>query len=177
MSHPTPPPSDHGELERRVLHLVGELVSELRPGSAAAGVGLNDSLERELGIGSLERVELLSRIQRDLGLRLPDDVMAGADTPADLARVLTTADPSHIETRPTVVAPVGDGAVAPDTAGTLVELLEWHAQAHPDRVHIFLRDEDAPLRGAPQCAPVFVLSFAWLPSGKWLRFHTSPRQP
>jgi 1-acyl-sn-glycerol-3-phosphate acyltransferase len=125
-----------------VLHLVGELVSELRPGSAAAGVGLNDSLERELGIGSLERVELLSRIQRDLGLRLPDDVMAGADTPADLARVLTTADPSHIETRPTVVAPVGDGAVAPDTAGTLVELLEWHAQAHPDRVHIFLRDED-----------------------------------
>ena len=142
MSHPTSPSSDHGELERRVLRVVGELVSELRPGSAAAGVGLNDSLERELGIGSLERVELLTRIQRDVGLRLPDDVMAGADTPADVARALAAADPSDTETRPTAVAPIGDGTVAPDTAGTLVEVLAWHAQTHPDRVHIFLRAED-----------------------------------
>jgi 1-acyl-sn-glycerol-3-phosphate acyltransferase len=142
MPHPTPPPSDHPELERRLLQLVGELVSELRPGSAAAGVGLNDSLERELGLGSLERVELLSRIQRDLGLRLPDDVMAGADTPADLARALSAADPSQVETRPSEVASVGDGMVAPDTAGTLVEVLEWHAKTHPDRIHIFLRAED-----------------------------------
>ncbi len=143
MPDPTPPPGDHSDLERRLLQLVGQLVSELRPGSAAAGIGPNDSLERELGIGSLERVELLTRVERELGVRLPDDVMANADTPADLARALRTAEPARVEERPSLVAAVGSGAAAPDTARTLVEVLEWHARATPDRIHIFLRQDDA----------------------------------
>lgn len=142
MSDPTPPPGDTSELERRLLLLVGQLVAELRPGSAAAGIGPHDSLERDLGIGSLERVELVSRIQRDLGIQLPDEVVAGADTPADLARAISAAEPGHVEARPSVVAAIGDGTAAPETAGTLVEVLDWHARAHPDRIHIFLRDDD-----------------------------------
>ncbi|MDA1093463.1 MAG: AMP-binding protein [Acidobacteria bacterium] len=142
MPDPTPPPSDASDIERRVLLLVGRLVAELRPGSAAAGVGANDSLERDLGIGSLERVELAARIQRDLGIRLPDEVLAGADTPADLARAAGVAEPARAEVRPRVVAALGEGQVAPDTVSTLVEVLEWHAGTHPDRVCIFLREED-----------------------------------
>ena len=86
MSDPISPPSDDAALERTLLELVGRLVAELRPGSSAAGIGPHDSFERELGIGSLERVELLTRIHRELSVRLPDEVMAGADTAADLGR-------------------------------------------------------------------------------------------
>src|SRR5271156_5696634 len=41
-------------------------------------------LERELGLGSLERVELLLRLGDACGVRLPDRVVADADTVQDL---------------------------------------------------------------------------------------------
>lgn len=142
MSDPISPPSDDAALERTLLELVGRLVAELRPGSSAAGIGPHDSFERELGIGSLERVELLTRIHRELSVRLPDEVMAGADTAADLARAIGTAEPARIEIRPPLAAAVGIGAAAPESATTLVEVLEWHARTTPDRTHIFLRQDD-----------------------------------
>ncbi len=41
-------------------------------------------LERELGLGSLERVELMLRLGDGCGVRLPDRVVAEADTVQDL---------------------------------------------------------------------------------------------
>src|SRR5271155_5661487 len=41
-------------------------------------------LERELGLGSLERVELMLRLGDACGVRLPDRVVAEADTVQDL---------------------------------------------------------------------------------------------
>ncbi|HEX5529127.1 MAG TPA: AMP-binding protein, partial [Methylomirabilota bacterium] len=39
-------------------------------------------------------------------------------------------------------SPVGEATPAPAGARSLVEALGWHAHATPERVHIFLRDED-----------------------------------
>ena len=153
MSHPTPSPDDHAALERHILQLVGQLVGELRPGSAAAGIGPGDSLERELGIGSLERVELLTRIEREVGVRLADSVMAAADTPADLVRAVVASEPAVAETLPSVLAPVGAAIPAPSSAQTLLDVLHWQAQTAPDRTHIFLRQEDGTEHP---------LTYAWL---------------
>ena len=149
MTQPTPTPNDHtpvpddqAALERHILQLVGQLVGELRPGSAAAGVGPDDALERELGIGSLERVELLTRIERGVGVRLADSVMAAADTPADLVRAVVASEPAVAETLPSMRAPLGAAIPAPSSADTLVDVLHWQAQTSPDRTHIFLRQED-----------------------------------
>ncbi|SUZ95310.1 uncharacterized protein METZ01_LOCUS48164, partial [marine metagenome] len=142
MSAPTYPPRDPTALERTVLQLVGELVVELRPGSSAAGVNPGDSLERELGLGSLERVELLARIERKVGVRLADAAMAEADTPAALVQAVLAADPARHEARPSFVGPLGAAATAPETAQTLVEVLHWHANTQPDRPHIYLRQDD-----------------------------------
>ena len=142
MSHPTPSPDDHAALERHVLQLVGQLVGELRPGSATAGIGPGDSLERELGIGSLERVELLTRIERGVGVRLADSVMAAADTPADLVRAIVASEPAVAETLPSVLAPIGAAIPAPASAQTLLDVLHWQAQTTPERTQIFLRQED-----------------------------------
>src|ERR1700723_1721342 len=46
--------------------------------------GTKAHLERELGLGSLERVELMLRLGDACGVRLPDRVVAEADTVQDL---------------------------------------------------------------------------------------------
>ena len=153
MADRIPPPGDDTALERRILELVGQLTAELRPGSAAAGVNPDDSLERDLGLSSLEQVELLSRIERATGVQVADTVLGAVDTPADLVRAVVTAEPGVSETPPSVRPALGTAAAAPDTAETLVEVLEWHARASPDRPHINLRPDDGPEQ---------TLTYAWL---------------
>ena len=62
--------------EERLLDVVRVLVAELGHQTAIASVGPAAHLERELGLGSLERVELLLRIQQAFGTRLDDRVLA-----------------------------------------------------------------------------------------------------
>ena len=121
---------------------MGDLVGELRGQDPPRKIGFRDSLERDLGISSLERVELLVRLERVFGVRLGDAVMSDAETPGDLANAILTADPdateSWSETRsdPTTAIP------APSAALTVVEALQWHAERNAERVHIYLREED-----------------------------------
>src|SRR5271163_3875278 len=54
--------------------------------------GAKAHLERELGLGSLERVELMLRLGDACGVRLPDRVVAEADTVQDLVDAIVRAD-------------------------------------------------------------------------------------
>ena len=132
---------------RDVLGIVSGLVDELGGRSGDRPVGLDDALDRDLGIGSLERVELLVRLEQRYGVRLPDAVMAEAVSPRDLVTAIEGAEPPGVEAvLPPPRSPVGEATPAPARARSLVEALEWHAHASPDRVHIFLRDEDGKER-------------------------------
>ena len=53
-----------------------------------AARGATAHLERELGLGSLERVELMVRLGNACGVRLPDRVVAEAETVQDLVDAL-----------------------------------------------------------------------------------------
>ena len=129
-------------VERRVLGIVAGLVGELGGPPAARAPGLDDVLDRDLGLGSLERVELLLRIEKACGVRLPDSVMAEASTTRDLARAVWEGAPRGIEIEPEISRLPGPGVPAPVSAGTLVDVLAWQAEAHPERAHILLRQED-----------------------------------
>ena len=83
----TPLSADRPDLERRVIEVVTELVEELRGGQSSP-VTLRDSLERDLGISSLERVELLIRLERAFGVRVGDAAMTTAESPADLVTAI-----------------------------------------------------------------------------------------
>ena len=139
--------AQHG-IERQLVAITTELVHEL--GSTTVSPTLAHSLERDLGIGSLERVELLLRIEQAFGIRLPDAVMAGAVTLNDLVTAILRAEPRIAEPLPSRREPAGPGTPAPESAETLVDVLYWHAERTPDRVHIYLRDEerDTPVRYA-----------------------------
>jgi len=82
-------PASHG---REVLALVSELVRELHPPRMKSiEVGLASRLDRDLGIDSLGRTELISRIERAFRVRLPATVMGEADTVGDILEAVTQA--------------------------------------------------------------------------------------
>ena len=139
-THSTAP----GTAQSRVLDVVDELVNELRGGGGDNGrqARLDDSLERDLGISSLERVELLVRLEEAFGVRLGDTAMVEAETPGDLAAAIATAAPALADAVPRSAAPRAASTTEPRAADTLVDALEWHASRTPDRVHIRLREED-----------------------------------
>lgn len=139
MSHPSPASAGPG-IEARVLDVVTELVTELRDGAPCA-VARGDSLEADLGISSLERVELLIRLERAFGVRLGDAAMATAETPADLADAIAAAGDAPAERQPERRAATAAAGTSPAAAETIVEALAWHAERVPDRVHIHLRED------------------------------------
>ncbi len=79
---------DAVEDQERLLAIVRALVSELGHQSALTLVGPAAHLDRELGLGSLERVELLVRLEKAFGAHLDERVLAEAETVQDLIDAL-----------------------------------------------------------------------------------------
>ena len=107
-----------------------------------------DSLiEREAGLDSLARAELLLRAEKRLGVRLLDHAVLSAETFRDL---LATVEEAPAGKPASALAPAPEPAASaeeewPESAKTLVEALEWHAQRHPDRPQIqYLADGETP---------------------------------
>ncbi len=125
----------------RLLQVVRDLAIELHPHRAKTlGVSLDSALDRDLGFDSLGRVELLLRLERAFGVRLPEELLGEAETPRDLLNAVLGAGSGQTErlgeeTRlPTLEAV----EAAPYDARTLTEVLDWHLSAHPDRPHLLL---------------------------------------
>src|SRR5262245_15560622 len=80
------PPSREA-VEAQVLEIVRALALELGGSRAESAVAPQASLEREIGFGSLERVELLLRLEAAFG-RVLDDRFLQLDSPAALSTAL-----------------------------------------------------------------------------------------
>src|SRR5204863_8912408 len=66
----------------RLLGVVAAVAREARP-HVDAYVSLDSSLERELGLDSLARVELVLRVEREFSASLPEQALATSQTPPD----------------------------------------------------------------------------------------------
>ena len=86
------PRSDHAAIKAQVLAIAGELLRELGNDTTIEPLQGSESLEQELGLGSIERVELLSRIERSLGAPLPERRVAEAKTLDDI--ITAIAEPA-----------------------------------------------------------------------------------
>jgi fatty-acyl-CoA synthase len=135
--------------EERVLDVVRELVAELGQESALRSAGPASHLDRDLGLGSLERVELLLRLEKSFGTRLDEEVLAGAETVQDLIAALGAANgaPAASSARaeaavraPSISFPGQAEGVA--SAETYQEVLRHRGRADASRTHlIFYEDE------------------------------------
>ena len=127
-----------------LLHLIAALSRELRSARDTPRVSLESRLGEDLGLDSLGRAELLRRIERTFSVSLPGSTLAEAETPADLWRAMEAAGGrrGHATPRPLADAVPGPVESIPSAAKTLTEVLDWHAEAHPERVHAWLRERE-----------------------------------
>ena len=136
-----------GELarSRELVEIVRGLVQELRGRQASAvEVALSSRLDRDLGIDSLGRTELILRIERAFRVRLPIDAISEAETVADVLRALERARPRQGAADIEEPAPPLPAVAPASEAVTLTQALDWHAAQHRDRVHLsLLRDDGA----------------------------------
>ena len=85
--------------ELELIAVVRELVRELAPQRLKRGdVTLSSRLDRDLGIDSLGRTELVLRIERKFRVRLAVDAVAEMDTVADLLKAVEQGAPSDLKT-------------------------------------------------------------------------------
>lgn len=131
----------------RLIGLTRDLVAELHPELDTGSVTLDSTLDGDLGLDSLARMELLGRIEKGFSIALPEGIISEAERPRDLLRPILEASPgaraeqgpSHSVTR----LDLDEADAAPHTAQTLVDVLDWHVGAHPNRPSIRLYSDDS----------------------------------
>lgn len=142
---------EHEGLEHAVLEIVIRLAQELHPAQELSDARSSDSLQDQFGIDSLGRAELAIRIERAFGARLPDSVVANAESPKDLVTALRKSLATGQGSAPAWRAPSFDRAPlrprVPETeypthAKTLIEVLVFHAKRNPDKRYLEFVDPD-----------------------------------
>jgi 1-acyl-sn-glycerol-3-phosphate acyltransferase len=129
------------DLAAKVVRLVRDLVIELHPAmQRRIAVTLDSDLDRDLGLDSLGRTELVLRLDRAFKIRLPDRLIADARTPRDLLAAVLAATP---ESAAAAEAPPPERAELPEVAvpfseQTLIGVLAHHVRSHGHRPHILL---------------------------------------
>ncbi|HEX2680811.1 MAG TPA: AMP-binding protein, partial [Candidatus Dormibacteraeota bacterium] len=143
---------DFSEIEQRVREVVGSLLAELGNERALAAIQKGSHLDRDLGLGSLERVELLVRLDATFHTRLADRILAEADTVADLQAAVSAAVSAQTASSkgpsvgfPTAKLPGVAGsreALGVRSAQTWQEVLRYRGSKDAQRIHIRVRNED-----------------------------------
>ena len=128
----------------KLLTVVQAVAREARP-RVEPHVALDSSLEKELGLDSLARVELVLRLEREFATSLPEQALATSETPRDLLRFLLGSAGHAPRAADASVASLvqAEGVRAPSSvqARTLTEALEYHVERQPDRLTVFMYEE------------------------------------
>ena len=150
--HPAAPPVKADETalrERDLIAVVSGLVRELHPQRFRfIEVVPSSRIERDLGIDSLGRAELILRIERAFRVRLPAQTIGEAETVQDLIEALEQAGPAHGRIASETPTPTLPSVPPARDARTLIEVLEWHAAQHPDRLHLTVLQDEATILGS-----------------------------
>ncbi len=147
---------DAAAVNDQVVEVVRLLLAELGSHRALQAVRGEAHLDRDLGLGSLERVELMLRLEAAFGTRLPDQAVAEADTVEDLvAAVLVggpAASPAGSYTRAPLAPPSAQRRTTTRTrrvnelgvasAETFQDVLRYRARVAPTRPHLYVRQGD-----------------------------------
>jgi 1-acyl-sn-glycerol-3-phosphate acyltransferase len=143
LDHTSTPAADKKVRERVLLAIVEELARELHPQHIRRGnASLSSRLERDLGIDSLGRTEMVLRLERAFGVRLPISLAGEANVVGDLLLALERARPAGADVSVMPAATSLRAVSAATEARTLLEVLDWHVAQHPDRLHVTVLEDD-----------------------------------
>ncbi len=148
---------DKSATRERVLQIVRGLLEELGSQGALPMLNAKSLLDRDLGLGSLERVELLSRLEEEFGVRIPDQVAAEANTPEELSSALEQApgidrideeSPSVLQLS-AAARQARERSYGPEphegvfASETLLDVLRYRARRDAERAHLLITEETA----------------------------------
>ena len=122
-----------------LLRVVDSLVTEFHQAiPSTKAINLDSHFEKDLGLDSLARVELIARIEKKFKLALPEQTFAEAQSARDLLRAIQGAETPRepLFTADISSAELADTRATPDDSRTLIDVLNWHVSTHPDRPHI-----------------------------------------
>ena len=128
----------------RLIAVVLDFVLVVHPERRAnLRVSPGSRLDRDLGLDSLGRAELLHRLEREFQVHLPEELLAESETISDLLIGLAKADGAAGFARDwgKDLSTLGPGLTIPAEAATLLDVLDWHAEENSDRTHVLLWDE------------------------------------
>ena len=148
--------------EQSIQEIIGQLLRELgnlhalKEFSSKRGAA---DLERDLGLGSLERVELMLRIDKAFSIQLPETVVAEASIVADLfnavaQHMVQPKNNGREESAATHEAfrnaagekPTNELREQLERAETLAEIIAVRGQYDAETNHIYLYEEDESIR-------------------------------
>jgi len=147
----TSPQLDLADVRERVLGILRGLLEELGSHGAVAELSTRSNLDRDLGLGSLERVELLTRLEAAFEVRLPDTLAAEASTPEELINAILAApgmpvsdeDFSGLRAAGTAKAAAREAAESiVEKAETLVEAIRYRGVHDAQRTHLFITEDN-----------------------------------
>lgn len=135
MEHPT------NEIERQLSVVIREFLAESKTARGRQALTLDISLERDLGLGSLEKAELLHRIETAFNVRLSESLLSEANTLRDLVTAIQHAHPTEWISSSDTVARAPEAQTDVSGTKTLVDVLLKYAETEPERPHIYLQDD------------------------------------
>lgn len=139
-------------VRERVLDVVRGLLRELGSHGAVETLSVTSNLDRDLGLGSLERVELLGRLESAFDVRLPDTLAAEASTPEELTQAILHA-PGAVVTEDEELSALRAVAAAQRMqedaeesialrAETLIEVIRHRGLHDADRTHLIIAEDE-----------------------------------
>ncbi len=147
----TSPQLDLPDVRERVLVVLRGLLEELGSHGAVAELSINSNLDRDLGLGSLERVELLTRLESAFEVRLPDTLAAEASTPEELIAAIVAAPGTPVSDeeisglRASGMARTAAREAAEsiaEKAETLPEMIRYRGVHDAQRAHLLITEDD-----------------------------------
>ncbi len=134
------------------MNVLRGLLVELGSHGAIETLSGTSNLDRDLGLGSLERVELLTRLEAAFGVRLPDTLAAEANTPEDLMEAIrnapgaTAGEEGETTALRALLAAQQMQKEAADSivrrAETLMEVIRYRGVHDANRTHLIITEAD-----------------------------------
>ncbi len=128
-------------VESRLIKITYDFLTELKSKKIEKELSLKDSLEHDLGLGSLEQAELFRRIENEFAVQIPDVQLAKIISLQDFISALQQVVPIVQKEKKKFYFPFGPSRIDPNSTETLIDLLFQYGQLEPERPHIYLPDD------------------------------------
>lgn len=129
-------------IPQELIAIVKKFLNDLGRQRAAMAVSLDSDIEKDLGIDSIGKVELLHEIEDKFQIYLQDDLIASALTLKDLAHAIEKSHPIVQHKMKSRFIFNKSGEYLPSKEKSLVEVLRNWAKYEPNRPHIYLQKAD-----------------------------------